>query len=147
MVSLSGGHVGWLARAYAVGIAWSAVLKIVSVVRLRRLRTGAPVYRAPGSVRVAGREWAVMLYGVAALIGIPAALLVPTLDPGSMVGTGLVVGIAAALGVLSRRSLADGEASRQDLDEFQLLPSDDVDLRHVEVRPGNLLVPVRKPHA
>jgi magnesium transporter len=146
VVALSGGHVGWLSRAYAVGIAWSAVLKIVGVVRLRSLRSGAAVYRAPGSVRVAGREWAVMLYAVAALIAVPAALLVPTLDPGSMVGTGLVVGMTIVLGVLSRRSLAR-EASQQELDEVQLLPSEEVDLRHVEVRPGNLLVPVRKPHA
>ena len=32
------------------------------------------------------------------------------------------------------------------LDEFQLLPSEEVDLQRVEARPGNLLVPVRKPH-
>ncbi|HEY7285655.1 MAG TPA: magnesium transporter [Vicinamibacterales bacterium] len=146
VVALSGGHVGWLSRAYAVGIAWSAVLKILAVVRLRKTRASAPAFRAPGSVHVAGRDWAVMLYGVAALIAVPAALLVPTLDPGSMVGTGLVVGLAAVIGALGRRSAAAGGA-KQDLDEVQLLPSEEVDLRHVEARPGNLLVPVRKPHA
>jgi magnesium transporter len=145
IVALGGAHVGWLSRAYAVGIAWSAVLKIIGVVRLRRLRAVAGAYRAPDTVRVGGREWAVMSYAVAALIAVPAALLVPTLDPGSMVGTGLVIGIAVLLGV-SRRSEAP-DATRQDLDEVQLLPSEEVDLRHVEARPGNLLVPVRKPHA
>ena len=57
------------------------------------------------------------------------------------------MGVAAALGVLSRRSLAEAGHQTATLDEVQLLPSDEVDLRHVEARPGNLLVPVRKPHA
>ena len=59
IVVLSGAHVAWLARAYAVGVAWSAVLKIVAVIRLRALRSEVRAYRAPGSVTVFGRDWPV----------------------------------------------------------------------------------------
>ena len=46
-----------------------------------------------------------------------------------------------------RSAAAQADAAHEGaLDEFQLLPSDEVDLQQVEARPGNLLVPVRKPH-
>src|SRR6185436_15529580 len=56
----------------------------------------------------------------------------------------LVLLLAAALLSSARRATETG--SEPSLDEFQLFPSNEVDLQHVNVRPGNLLVPVRKPH-
>jgi magnesium transporter len=124
------------------------VPKILAVARLRSIRPQAQAYRAPGSVQVGRRDWPVLLWLVALLIAVPALMMIPTFDPGSIVGTAIVFGLAAGLSIVRRRSLEQAPAAPQrDLDDVQLLPSEDVDLRHVEARPGNLLVPVRKPHA
>ena len=147
IVGLSGAHVAWLARAYAVGIAWSAVLKILAIIRLRALRPEARAYRVPGSLRVFGRDWPIALALVTAVIAVPAVLMLTTFDAGSMVGAALVVALTTALSVGARRTGEPPDTVRAGLDDVQLLPSDEVDLRHVEVRPGNLLVPVRKPGA
>ena len=73
--------------------------------------------------------------------------MLTSLDAGSMVGAAMVVALTATLSVAARRTGEPAEAVGPALDDVQLLPSDEVDLRHVQVRPGNLLVPVRKPHA
>ena len=147
IVGLSGAHVAWLARAYAVGVAWSAVLKIVAVIRLRALRPEERAYRVPGRLRMFGREWPIALALVAAAIAVPAALMLTTFDAGSMVGAALVVALTTTLSVWVRRTGDRAETTRAALDDVQLLPSDEVDLRHVDARPGNLLVPVRRPHS
>jgi len=101
----------------------------------------------PVNITIGGREWPVGLIGAAALLVLAAAGVLAVADPPSLAGLALVAAVTAAL-VLSRRSVASQPASSAGtLDDFQLLPSDDVDLRQVEVRPGNLLVPVRRPHA
>jgi magnesium transporter len=148
IVVLSGGHVAWLARAYAVGVAWSAVLKVLATIRLRAIRPEERAYRVPGSLSVFGREWPVALAFVAAAIAVPATLMLTTFDAGSMVGAAMVVALTATFTVGARRLAEPAEpAGAAALDAVQLLPSDEVDLRHVKVRPGNLLVPVRKPHS
>ena len=67
IVLLSGGQVVWLARAYAVGLIWSAVLKAAALVRFRFLRPEKRAYRVPLNIRFAGREWPVGLMILAAL--------------------------------------------------------------------------------
>ena len=59
----------------------------------------------------------------------------------------LLAGLTILLTSSERIVSARPETSSAALDEFQLLPSEDVDLRQVDARPGNFLVPVRKPHA
>ena len=68
------------------------------------------------------------------------------LDPPSLGAVGLA-GALTALLIVSERTIAAKPSAAAALDEFQLLPSEDVNLRQVDARPGNLLVPVRKPHA
>ena len=53
IVLVSGGEIGWLARVYAVGIVWSAVLKTIALVRFRFSGPGARAYRVPMNVRLA----------------------------------------------------------------------------------------------
>src|SRR5262249_50680735 len=146
VVLLSGSHVGWLARAYGLCIALSAILKVLSVIRFRKLQPEGRAYRAPGNFRVFGREWPLLLWTVAVVVAVPAAALLIARDPGPIVGASLVFGLAAGLSLAprSRPERIDIAAAG---DDVQLLPSEDADLRHVVAQPGNLLVPVRKPHA
>jgi magnesium transporter len=147
IVLLSGGETSWIARGYAVAVVITAVLKLAALVRYRTLRTEPRAYRMPFNLTVRGREWPVGLIIPAALLILALGGLAATADPPSLAGIALVGVLTAAL-VSSKRSVAS-QPDRPGLmlDEFQLLPSDDVDLRHIEARPGNFLVPVRRPHA
>ena len=145
IVLLSGGEVTWLARAYAVGLAWSAVLKTVAMIRYRRLRPDGRAFRVPLNVTLGGREWPAGLFVIAVMIAGPAICVVLTFDVASLSGVALLLSCAGLL-VLSERSAAvRPEPTEAALDDFQLMPSADEDLTHVEARPGNILVPVRKP--
>jgi magnesium transporter len=146
IVLLSGGSTAWVARAYAIAVVITAILKLAALVRYRAIRQEKRAYRVPVNVKVGSHEWPLGLIGAAVLVSAAAASLVAIVDPPSIAALGLVALLSAALAV-SHRSVASQAAATEDaLDEFQLLPSGDVDLRHVEVRPGNFLVPVRRPH-
>jgi len=145
IVALSGAHIGWLTRAFGIGIAVSAVLKTLAVIRLRRLRREPRAFRVPGNVVLRGREWPILLALVTTLIAAPLVALTVTLDPGTVVGLLLVFAVIIVLAITGRDAKRS-ELAVQGLDDLQLLPSDHVELRHVAARPGNLLVPGRKPH-
>jgi magnesium transporter len=145
IVFVSGGEVVWLARVYAVGLVWSAVLKTIALIRFRFLRTGGRAYRVPVNVTVGGREWPIGLVLVAGLLALPALCLLIALDAPSIAGAALLAGVTALLIVSERSAAAQPEPAHGALDEFQLLPAGHEDLTHVEARPGNVLVPVRKP--
>ena len=123
-------------------------MKTVALIRFRFRRPGARAYRVPMNVTVGGREWPVGLILVAAILALPALSLLVIFDAPSLAGAALLVAhdrasrrcpSAPPRRIRMRRTRA--------LDDFQLLPSGDADLTHVEARPGNVLVPVRKPGA
>jgi magnesium transporter len=146
VVLVSGGNISWLARGYAIAVVVTAILKLIALVRYRTLRPERRAYRAPLNVRVGAREWPIALLGAVAILLVAAAVLIARVDPPTLASLGGIVALSLALTV-SKRSVASQPAVADHLlDEFQLLPSDDVDLRRVDVRPGNLLVPVRRPH-
>jgi magnesium transporter len=149
VVVISGGQgqIFWLAHVYAAGAIGSAILKTTALLKFRFLRPGKRPYRVPLNFSLGKREWPVGLLVLGALLAVPAAGLAIVLDPPSVAGALLIV-VLTGLFASSERALAAGSgAVSAALDEFQLLPSGDADLRQVEARPGNFLVPVRKPHA
>jgi magnesium transporter len=147
VVLVSGGGVTWLARAYGVGLVWSALLKTIALIRFRFKRPGARAYRVPLNLALGRREWPIGLIVVAVLLAVPGLSLLLALDAPSIAGAAVVVTVTALLIVSERSAAAHPDTARAALDEFQLLPSGDADLTHVEARPGNVLVPVRKPGA
>jgi magnesium transporter len=147
IVLLSGGQIVWLARAYAVGLVWSAVLKAAALVRFRFLRAEKRAYRVPLNIGLAGREWPLGLMILAALPAVSGVCVLIAFDPPSIAGAALLTALTILLISSERVVAARPETGSAALDEFQLLPSEDIDLRQVEARPGNFLVPVRKPHA
>ena len=146
IVLASGGQVVWIARAYAVGLVWSAVLKTAALVRFRFLRAGDRAYRVPVNLTLGGREWPIGLLLVTALLAISGLSLLLMLDAASIVGAAMIAGLTGLLVVSERATAGHAARGSSDLDDFQLLPSGDADLAHVEARPGNLLVTVRRPH-
>jgi magnesium transporter len=145
IVLVSGGGVVWLARVYAVGLVASALLKTIALIRFRLVRPGGRAYRVPINVTVGGREWPVGLWLIAGLLGIPALCLLIGLDAPSLAGAMLLAALTTFLVVSERSVAAQLDTAPGALDDFQLLPADQEDLTHVEARPGNVLVPVRRP--
>ena len=146
IVMISGGETSWLARAYAIAAVIAALLKLVALVRYRSMRAGTRAYRVPLNLKVGGREWPLGLIGAAALLAIAAGALVAAADPPSLAGLLCVAAVTAALLVSERSVAGQPVGPRAVVEDFQLLPADVVDLRQVDVRPGNFLVPVRRPH-
>ncbi|HEX2362968.1 MAG TPA: hypothetical protein VHI11_12915, partial [Jiangellaceae bacterium] len=145
IIVMSAGQVSWLARIYAIGLVCCALLKIGALIRFRTLRTEPRAFRVPLNIRTAKREWPVGLVVAGGLIGIPAALLIATGDPASIVGAVLVT-LLTGLMVVSRTAEGQEHPGAEAFDEFQLLASADAALHSVDARPGNLLVAVRRPH-
>jgi magnesium transporter len=143
---VSGGEPSWLARAYAIAAVIAALLKLLALIRYRTMRPGARAYRVPLNLKVGGRIWPLGLIGAAIVLAIAAGALIAVADPPSLAGLACVAAVTIAL-VASEHSVAGQPVGpRAVVDDFQLLPADVVDLRQVDVRPGNFLVPVRRPH-
>jgi magnesium transporter len=146
IVLVSGGETSWIARAYAMSIVVTAILGLAALVRYRRTRPEKRAYRVPVNITIRGREWPVAVIAAAAVLVAAAAVLIAKVDAPSLASLGCVAALSVGL-ALSRRSVASQPVHVDRLlDEFQLLPSEDADLRQVDARPGNLLVPVRRPH-
>ena len=147
IVLISGGEIAWLARAYAIGVVVSALLKIAALVRYRFIRREPRAYRTPINLRVGRVEWPIGLIAAGVLLAAPVGGLLLVVDAPSVAGLAVVATLTAMLSVSARAASAASPSDAAGLDPFQLLPADDVDLRHVQARRGNFLVPVRKPHA
>ena len=147
VVLVSGGEIVWLASAYAIGVAVSAVLKLIALVRYRFIRRERRAYLAPLNIRVRGVEWPIGMISAAAVLAASVIGLLLVVDAPSIAGVTLVGALTAALSMTARAAAGHAAPDETALDPFQLLPSGDLDLRQVRVRPGNFLVPVRKPHA
>ena len=145
-VVATAGQVRWIAGAYAVGVVWAALLKIGALLRLRALRPAPGAFRVPFNPRIGGREWPVGLAAIAAALGIPSAYLVLAGNPASLAGAALVVALSVVFTATARAAAPAAADRRTSLDTFELLTRPAVGLDDVDVRPGNVLVSVRKPH-
>ena len=131
IIVVSGSRLAWMAGMFAIAAAWVHILRLCAILRLRRQRAPVAMSRAAGS----GLMLALLALGVVALLAGGTV--------SAWVGT---VGIAAlaAMFVWSSHGAPAPAASPPDL--FQLLPSTDLSLRRIDVRPGGVLVGVRHPH-
>ncbi len=144
MLLLSAGRVDWLAHAYAYAVAVVLLIKIATLVRLRRNRPGPRPFVAPLNAWIRGREIPLGLVATGVLIVTGAAATLLSGDPASVATASLLAVLATVLMAPGRRAedQADGENAAVDL-----LPSADLLLGDIDVRPGNVLVTVRNPHA
>jgi len=144
---VSAGQLAWLARAYAVAIACGAILKIAALVRLRTLRSQPRAFRVAFNLRVGGREWPVGLVAIGGLVGLPVLMLVATGDPSALAGAVLLVVTTIVLAFSERVARSPAPELTPPALGIELLATPAIGLDQVEARPGNLLVPVRKPGA
>ena len=145
-ILLSRGQVYLLGEAYAFGVVWSFAFKGLAVLVLRFKQPGHREWRVPFNLHVGGTEWPIGL-GLITLVLFAAAIInLFTKQIATISGIGFTLGLYA-LFVTSERAGKRQEAATgahgHGLDQFQLLPSPDVGMELVNVRPGNILVPVR----
>ena len=143
-VVLSGGDIYLLGEAYAFGVVWSFALKGLAVLVLRFTEPGHREWRFPLNLTVGGIELPIGLAATTLVLFSVAVINLLTKEIATISGIGFTLGLYG-LFVVSERAVKRKQAAAgtHSVDQFQLLPSPQVGLELVNVRPGNILVPVR----
>ena len=138
------GQLALLASAYGMALACSAILKIASLIRLRKLRPEPRAFRVPMNVRFAGLERPLGLVLIAILLAVPALALVATGNPAALAVVVVLVVLTALLGASDRAAQRSSTAEAAAPPEIELLTMPAIGFDRMEVRPRNLLVPIRR---
>jgi magnesium transporter len=142
---LSGGQVAWLATAYSIGVAATLLLKIATVLKMRTTRGETVPLKTPINPRIRGREVPLGVLGTGVIVLAAATVVLVTGHVPALGAAALVIGLTLVLATGRSRAAASGDLDLAD--RFELLPAAEVALEQVQVKPGNVLVPVRNPHA
>ncbi len=145
IIVTSGGQITWLARAYAIAVAISLLLKIATVLRLRTSRVTPAPFRAPFNLRLGGRELPAGLWIVAAIAFFSGMAMLAVGDVPALATAGLFIGLMLVFG--GPFKVAEPPLTSPGPDTFELLPTADLALGQINVRTGCVLVTVRNPHA
>ena len=140
----SGAQIGWLSRAYGISIAVSLLLKVLSVLRLRKARNEPQAFTTPLNLRFGTREIPLGLIVLAVLVGSSALMLLLSGDIPSIAAMSMIAGVGLVLAT-GRKELVTPVADEEE--PFDLLTAPDVSLGDVKVKPDNVLVAVRHSHS
>jgi magnesium transporter len=144
VIVASSGRVAWLASAYGVAVAVMFALTIASLVRLRGTHTATP-FRVKPNLRLMGHELPLGLLGPGLIVTSVALVMLGTGTVAAVVSLSLMVGLSIVFSLVAARA----EAAETTTDEaaFDVFRADDLSQEEISVSRGNLLVPVRNPHA
>ncbi len=139
----SAGRVEWIAHAYAATLAWTLLIKVAVLMRLRRPREESP-FRVPINLWILGREWPIGLWAIALFVGPTWLAMMASGDAPTIGASVALAGVASVFAASARKAPV---VPPDEGDAFRLLPSTELSLDKVSVRPGGVLVTVRNPHA
>lgn len=141
-IILSRGNVYLLGAAYAFGVIWSFVMKGLAVLVLRYKNAGPREYRVPMNLRLAGREIPIGLGLITlALLGIALVNLL-TKQVATISGIAFTI-VLFGLFTVSEKLTHARKGIHAELDQFHLVPGEELTPQAVGVRPDNVLVLVR----
>ena len=144
-ILLSRGDVYLLGEAYAFGVIWSFVMKGLAVLVLRFKEPGLREYRVPLNFRIAGYEIPIGL-GLITLVLLGVALVnLFTKQVATVSGVAFTI-LLFAVFTISEKLNRSSHGAHQELDQFHLVPGEELTPKAVGVRPSNILVPVRDYH-
>ena len=143
LVLASAGRVAWLAGAYATAIAATLALRALAIARLRRTGSGWPPGAGAGR-RPPGRPDAIGPTIVAVSMAAVTAFWVARGEGAWLAAAALLLGLAL---LLSRQSPRAETKALGEAEGFELLGSSAIAVEDAHAQPGNVLVPVRNPHA
>ena len=141
-IVLSRGNVYLLGEAYAFGVVWSFAFKALAVLVLRYTEPGHREWRVPLNVEIGGVELPIGLVLITLTLFSVAIVNLFTKQVATISGVTFTL-ILYACFVASERTTARRRAHTAELDQFQLLPAEDIGEGRVDVAPGSVLVPVR----
>ena len=144
-ILLSRGDVYLLGEAYAFGVIWSFVMKGLAVLVLRFKEPGTREYRVPLNFHIAGREIPVGL-GLITLVLLGVALVnLFTKQVATVSGVAFTI-VLFAVFTISEKITRSRQGVHQELDQFHLVPGEELTPKAVGVRKDNILVLVRDYH-
>jgi amino acid transporter len=145
-ILISRGDVTFLANLYAFGVIWSFALKGIAVLVLRYTHPRDREFRVPLNLHIAGKEIPIGLSLITlVLLGIAIVNLFtkPAATVSGIIFSGLLfLGFDLSERHIKRTLAKRGQGGHVELDQFNLAQEADLSLQNVDVRPGNILVPV-----
>jgi amino acid transporter len=144
-ILLSGGDVYLLGEAYAFGVVWSFVMKGLAVLVLRFKEPGEREFRVPLNIQIKGYEIPIGL-GLITLVLFGIAMVnLFTKQIATVSGVAFTL-VLFSVFTISERLTHSGQAVHQELDQFHLVPGEELTPKAVGVRPKNIVVLVRDYH-
>jgi amino acid transporter len=141
-IALSGGNVYLLGEAYAFGVVWSFAFKALAVLVLRYTEPGPREWKVPLNFSIGRVEAPVGLMLITIVLFSVATINLFTKQVATLSGVAFTLVLYCAF-VATERSTARRRAHTSELDQFQLMPAEDIQEGVVDIQPGNVLVPVR----
>jgi amino acid transporter len=140
-IVISRGDVTFLANLYAFGVIWSFALKGIAVLVLRYTHPQDREYRVPLNFHIAGKE---IPLGLALITLTLLAIAVVNLftKPAATVSGIVFSGLLFTGFELSEKRILKRRGTHVELDQFNLAQEADLTPTNVDVKPGNILVPV-----
>ncbi|MEQ1907768.1 MAG: magnesium transporter [Vicinamibacterales bacterium] len=142
-IILSAGHVEWLAHAYAACLAWTLLLKVTVLIRLRQPHGEAP-FRVPGNLRLGRTEWPVGMIAIGIAIAATWIAMVLRGDPPT-ISASLALAVVAAVFAATASRLPT--QAPEETDPLEIISSRALTLEQIDARPGGVLVAVRNPNS
>jgi amino acid transporter len=140
----SRGNVYVLGEAYAFGVIWSFTFNSLSMLVLRFKYTGERGWKVPPNITIRGREIPIGLASVFLVLLATAIVNLFTKSVATVAGVSFAVVFFVIFSVSERVNRRKSALARQTMkDQFQLLQSDTVERDALNIRRGNVLVPVR----
>jgi amino acid transporter len=140
-IVMSRGNVFVLGEAYAFGVVWSFAFKALAVLVLRYTEPEHREWKVPLNVRIRGIEFPIGLALITIVLFAAAIVNLFTKEVATLSGVAFTLALYVSF-VASEHSTARRKAGGH-LDEFQLMPSPEINEADIAARPGNVLVPVR----
>ncbi len=141
-ILLSRGDVIVLGEAYAFGVIWSFAMKALAVLVLRFTEPGAREFRVPLNVRIGRLELPIGLSLITLTLFAIALTNLFTKQIATMSGAAFTALFFTIFTVSEKLTHRRGQPHAE-LDQFNLVPGEDLTPETLGVRPGNILVPVR----
>jgi amino acid transporter len=141
-IVLSRGEVYVLGEAYAFGVIWSFSFNALSMLVLRFKDKHAREWKVPGNLCVRGVELPLGLGAITCFLFTIAIVTLLTKQVATISGISMTAAFSTLFFVSERITLRR-KHERQGLEQFNLQPRETIAPESTDIRPGNILCPVR----
>jgi amino acid transporter/nucleotide-binding universal stress UspA family protein len=143
-IILSRGNVYLLAALYAFGVIWSFSFNALAVLVLRYKLPGKREWRVPFNPRIGSREFPLGVAVIALILFATAIVNLFTKEAATIAGISFSV-VFYGIFYVSEHLTAKERAGKENLEQFRVNSSQELDYGSLQVHPGNILVSVRDP--